>query len=140
MLPLRFNCLLLHQFNELFFGDIWLPCPRVGEKVDYQEGRKMLLFSTFCLQIFLLLLLADIAQLFCMIDPHCYMVSSQHLHSQSPPTFLITFLHYTAESTQGLSLIFMISAKLFSPLRRPHYSTQEKHWPGQSDSRHHFPH
>lgn len=50
MLPPRINCLLLHQFNELFFRDIWLPCLRVGEKVDYQEGRKMLLFSTFYLK------------------------------------------------------------------------------------------
>lgn len=89
MLPLRINCLLLHQFNELFFRDIWLPCPRVGEKVDSREGRKMLLFSTFCLQIFLLLFLADMAPLFtatCSLPnllPHSS--SLHYITLQSPP-------------------------------------------------------
>lgn len=63
MLPLRINCLLLHQFNELFFRDIWLPCLRVGEKVDYWESRKMLLFSTFCLKY---------SYCYCLLVwPHC---------------------------------------------------------------------
>lgn len=125
MLPLRINCLLLHQFNEVFFRDICFPGLRVREKVDYQEGRKMLLFSTLCLQIFLLSLLADMALLFCMIDPHFYMFSSQHLHGQSPPTFLMFTPNHAAEPTQGFYPVFMISAKLFSPLR-PHYSAQEQ--------------
>lgn len=84
------NCLLLHQFDEWVFG--------MGERVGCQQGRKMLFFNTYCLQIFLLLLLAAVAPLFYMVDPHYFMLPSKHLHAQSPPMFLTFTLNCGMQS------------------------------------------
>lgn len=126
MLPPRVNCLLLHQFNELFFRGHLASLPEGGGKGGLPRRQENAALQHILSPNIPIVIACWYGPLFCMIDPHCYMFSSKHLHAKSPPMFLTFTLNYAAESTQGFSLVFMVSAKLFPPPRRPHYSTQEE--------------
>lgn len=86
MLPLRFDCLLLHQFNDLFFRDIWLPRLRWGKGWTGNKVGKCCSSAHLSPNI-PIVTACSMAPLFCMVDPHCFVFPSKQLHAQRPPVF-----------------------------------------------------
>lgn len=121
------NCLFLHQFNELFFGDIWLPCLRCGKEWSANKVGKCCSSAHF---------VSKYSCCYCLLPwPHS-LARLIHSASCSLPNISThnllpwsSHLHYILDSRvqKSKALASNMSAKLFSHLRRPHYST-EKGW------------